>query len=83
MGVESWGLGAVNLDTPLVQHLRWSFYQNDQRLFSQKALLCLKYAWKGSEYASATLENTNNLSSKKESGSTKNCYENICHENSF
>ena len=36
-----------------------------------------------SEHASASLENTNNPSSKKESGSHKNYYENVCEEGCF
>ena len=47
-------------------------------IFVKSSILCLKYVWKGSEYAS--LENANNLSSKKESGSHKNYYEHVCDE---
>ena len=47
-------------------------------LFSQKAP---SYVWNGSEYASTSLEN--NLSSKKESGSHNNHYENVYDEDCF
>ena len=47
-------------------------------IFVKSSILCLKYDWKGSEYAS--LENAHNLSSKKESGSHKNYYEHVCDE---
>ena len=43
----------------------------------------MKYVCNGSEYASASLENTNNLSSKKESGSHKNHYEDVYDEHFF
>ena len=33
-------------------------------LFVKSSILCLKYVLKGSEYASVSLENTNNLSSE-------------------
>ena len=43
----------------------------------------MKYVWNGSEYDSASLENTNNLSSEKESDSHKNYYENACDKDFF
>ena len=43
----------------------------------------MKYVSNGSKYASASLENTNNLSSEKESGSHKNYYENVYDEDCF
>ena len=48
-------------------------------VFVNSSILCLK----DSEYASASLKNTNNLSGEKESDSHKNYYENVCDEGCF
>ena len=76
--------GDVYVDTSPIKHLRWSFLlKKPVAIFLKSSALCLKYVWNGSEYDSASLENTNNLSSKKESGSNKNYYENVYDEDCF
>ena len=76
--------GDMYVDTSPIKHLRWSFLlKKPVAIFLKSSTLCLKYVWNGSEYDSASLENTNNLSSKKESGSNKNYYENVYDEDCF
>ena len=54
-------------------------------IFVKSSTLTLEYVWnwKGSQFTSAPLENTNNLSSEKGSGLHKHFYENVCDEGCF